>query len=95
MTGLAREEDDLVSGRHAERLYRLFSRLLFASLLVAPIVLGIWFASSAIEAVKPPEPLPAPKLTPLPKFQIESEPALGDPAKLNLVAGNAAKAQVR
>jgi hypothetical protein len=97
MTGLARDDNDLVQGRHGERLYRACSRLLLASLLVGPILFGIWFASSAIEEVKPPEPLPAPKLAPLPKFQSDSgplAPADSDSAKLNLAAGQPGAAQV-
>jgi hypothetical protein len=100
MTGLARNEQELVAGRVTDRLYRLLSRFLMASLVVGPILLGIWFASSAIEDVKedvkPPEPLPTPKLAPLPKFQSESEtPAGQEPAKVNLVAGQARAAQLR
>jgi hypothetical protein len=97
MTGIARDDHDLTSGRFAERLYKACSRFLLASLLVGPILLGIWFASSAIEEVKPPEPMPAaPKLAPLPKFQSEAEPlppAAGDPAKLDLASGRAGQAQ--
>ncbi|MBV8393538.1 MAG: hypothetical protein JOY81_10195 [Alphaproteobacteria bacterium] len=66
--------------------------------MVGPILLGIWFASSAIEDVKPPEPLPALKLAPLPKFQSESEPlppVAGDAAKLDLVAGRVNGKEVR
>jgi hypothetical protein len=95
MTGLARDDHGLEHGRHAERLYKALSHFLIASLLVGPILLGIWVASSAIEDVKPLEPLPAPKIAPLPQIQSESELPAPDAAKVNLVAGTVTRPQLR
>jgi hypothetical protein len=73
MTGIARDDDGLGNGRLTEHLYTVLSRLLAVGLVVGPIVFGIWFASSAIEDVKPLDPLPPPKIAPLPKLPNESE----------------------
>ena len=95
MTGLARDDHGLETGQHTERLYKAVSRFFVASLLVGPILLGIWFASSAIEDVKPLEPLPPPKITPLPQIQSESDLPGLDMARVNLAAGQATRPPLR
>ncbi len=85
MTGLTRNDQDFVDGQPTERLYRAISHFLGVGLLIGPILLGVWFASTAIENVKPLEPLPPPRIAPLPPVPSESMGALPLPADASAV----------
>ncbi|MBI1774528.1 MAG: hypothetical protein HYR63_04195 [Proteobacteria bacterium] len=91
MTGLAREDQDLLHhGRQAERLYQALSRFLGLSILIGPILFGVWFASTAMEDVKPLEPLPPPRIAPLPAIPAESgalAPGQSALPKVNIASG--------
>ena len=97
MTGLARDDEGIGQARQAERLLRALSHFFGWSLVVGPILFGIWFASTAIEKVKPLDPLPPPKIAPLPKLPIESD-ALpqsdAEAGKVTLATGRMIERQV-
>ncbi len=96
MTGLARDDHGFGDGPKSERLFKVLTQFLAAGLVIGPILFGIWFASTAIEEIKPLEPLPPPNIAPLPKLPVESEalPRGGvEPASFDLAAGPRAAAQ--